>query len=42
MNEHPPDGPAYGPSHWYDAEAGPLVRPYAMTGGRTAPGPSGV
>ncbi|MER7759359.1 DUF742 domain-containing protein [Streptomyces sp. NPDC097619] len=29
-------------SHWYDAEAGPLVRPYAMTGGRTRPGPSGV
>ncbi|MEU6803903.1 DUF742 domain-containing protein [Streptomyces neyagawaensis] len=29
-------------SQWYDHEAGPLVRPYAMTGGRTAPGPSGV
>ena len=42
MNEHRPEGPAYRPSHWYDAEAGPLVRPYAMTGGRTAPGPSGV
>ncbi|MEV7616308.1 DUF742 domain-containing protein [Streptomyces sp. NPDC089799] len=27
---------------WYDAEAGPLVRPYAMTGGRTRPGPHGV
>ncbi|MEV5979535.1 DUF742 domain-containing protein [Streptomyces sp. NPDC052114] len=27
---------------WYDNEAGPLVRPYAMTGGRTRPGPSGV
>ncbi|MFG2331098.1 DUF742 domain-containing protein [Streptomyces sp. NPDC048604] len=27
---------------WYDAEAGPLVRPYAMTGGRTKPGPSNV
>ncbi|MFD7862023.1 DUF742 domain-containing protein [Streptomyces sp. NPDC057682] len=26
-------------SQWYDAEAGPLVRPYAMTGGRTDPGP---
>ncbi|RII09400.1 hypothetical protein DSC45_31480 [Streptomyces sp. YIM 130001] len=26
-------------SQWYDAEAGPLVRPYAMTGGRTEPGP---
>ncbi|MGW2911117.1 DUF742 domain-containing protein [Streptomyces asoensis] len=29
-------------SHWYDNEAGPLVRPYAMTGGRTKPGPTGV
>jgi hypothetical protein len=29
-------------SQWYDAEAGPLVRPYAMTGGRTRPGPSNV
>ncbi|MFF9815641.1 DUF742 domain-containing protein [Streptomyces sp. NPDC014006] len=29
-------------SQWYDNEAGPLVRPYAMTGGRTRPGPSGV
>ncbi|MFJ3672763.1 DUF742 domain-containing protein [Streptomyces sp. NPDC090106] len=27
---------------WYDGEAGPLVRPYAMTGGRTRPGPSGI
>lgn len=27
-------------SQWYDAEAGPLVRPYAMTGGRTRPGPN--
>ncbi|MEU9201569.1 DUF742 domain-containing protein [Streptomyces sp. NPDC048332] len=26
-------------SQWYDADAGPLVRPYAMTGGRTEPGP---
>ncbi|MEU6097130.1 DUF742 domain-containing protein [Streptomyces sp. NPDC047079] len=34
--EHRPD------SHWYDHEAGPLVRPYAMTGGRTRPGPTGV
>ncbi|MFE4856266.1 DUF742 domain-containing protein [Streptomyces sp. NPDC056670] len=42
MNEHRPEGPAYRPSHWYDTDAGPLVRPYAMTGGRTAPGPSGV
>jgi hypothetical protein len=29
-------------SQWYDDEAGPLVRPYAVTGGRTKPGPSGV
>ncbi|WP_406458286.1 DUF742 domain-containing protein [Streptomyces sp. NBC_00876] len=29
-------------SQWYDAEAGPLVRPYAMTGGRTEPGPGGA
>ncbi|MET7685023.1 DUF742 domain-containing protein [Streptomyces sp. NPDC005423] len=29
-------------SQWYDQEAGPLVRPYAMTGGRTQPGPAGV
>lgn len=29
-------------SQWYDSEAGPLVRPYAMTGGRTRPGPGGV
>ncbi|WP_030296775.1 DUF742 domain-containing protein [Streptomyces katrae] len=27
---------------WYDADAGPLVRPYALTGGRTKPGPHGV
>lgn len=29
-------------SQWYDKEAGPLVRPYAMTGGRTKSGPAGV
>ncbi|MFE1801049.1 MULTISPECIES: DUF742 domain-containing protein [unclassified Streptomyces] len=29
-------------SQWYDNEAGPLVRPYAMTGGRTESGPAGV
>ncbi|MDH2392539.1 DUF742 domain-containing protein [Streptomyces sp. HNM0663] len=29
-------------SRWYDAEAGPLVRPYAMTGGRTRPGPNHI
>lgn len=25
-------------SHWFDEAAGPLVRPYAMTRGRTRPG----
>ncbi|MGP3981686.1 DUF742 domain-containing protein [Streptomyces sp. KR80] len=30
-------GPRYS-SHWYDHEAGPLVRPYTLTGGRTRPG----
>ncbi|OSZ55746.1 hypothetical protein OQI_36760 [Streptomyces pharetrae CZA14] len=29
-------------SQWYDREAGPLVRPYAVTGGRTRSGPTGV
>ncbi|GGL86916.1 hypothetical protein GCM10010129_33430 [Streptomyces fumigatiscleroticus] len=29
-------------SQWYDHEAGPLVRPYAVTGGRTSPGTTGV
>ncbi|RZU18109.1 DUF742 domain-containing protein [Streptomyces sp. BK239] len=29
-------------SRWYDSEAGPIVRPYAMTGGRTRSGPAGV
>ncbi|WP_326769907.1 DUF742 domain-containing protein [Streptomyces sp. NBC_01591] len=29
-------------SRWYDAEAGPLVRPYAVTGGRTEPGHNGA
>ncbi|MBO7938789.1 MULTISPECIES: DUF742 domain-containing protein [Streptomyces] len=24
-----------GPGHWFDADAGPVVRPYAMTRGRT-------
>ncbi|MET9657826.1 DUF742 domain-containing protein [Streptomyces sp. NPDC006510] len=38
-----PPGPRLLPgSQWYDAEAGPLVRPYAVTGGRTEPGPSGA
>jgi hypothetical protein len=35
----PPEQPG---SQWYDNEAGPLVRPYAMTGGRTKSGPTGV
>ncbi len=35
-------GPSVPGSQWYDADAGPLVRPYAMTGGRTRPGPSNV
>jgi hypothetical protein len=31
------DGPAEGdPTQWFDDEAGPVVRPYAMTRGRTA------
>lgn len=34
-----PTGPPPAARRWYDAEAGPLVRPYAMTGGRTRPGP---
>lgn len=29
-------------SQWYDADAGPLVRPYAMTGGRTEAGRGGA
>ncbi|WP_419993325.1 DUF742 domain-containing protein [Streptomyces boninensis] len=41
MTSQPPGTPPQG-SHWYDAEAGPLVRPYAMTGGRTRPGPTSV
>ncbi|MET8472949.1 DUF742 domain-containing protein [Streptomyces sp. NPDC006422] len=36
MNDNDPG------SQWFDQEAGPLVRPYAMTGGRTAPGPQGA
>ncbi|MFJ9808598.1 DUF742 domain-containing protein [Streptomyces sp. NPDC101158] len=36
------DGRAVPGGRWYDADAGPLVRPYAMTGGRTKPGPSNV
>jgi hypothetical protein len=29
-------------SQWFDREAGPVVRPYAMTGGRTSAGPQDV
>ncbi|WEO98905.1 DUF742 domain-containing protein [Streptomyces sp. FXJ1.172] len=42
MTENPMNGPQEPGSQWYDGEAGPLVRPYAMTGGRTQPGPTGV
>ncbi|AXL87261.1 DUF742 domain-containing protein [Streptomyces sp. CB09001] len=43
MTDDITDGGREGPgSQWYDNEAGPLVRPYAMTGGRTRPGPTGV
>ncbi|MFC7220637.1 DUF742 domain-containing protein [Streptomyces polyrhachis] len=42
MNPEKLHGTPPGGSHWYDAEAGPLVRPYAMTGGRTRPGPTSV
>ncbi|KUN91403.1 DUF742 domain-containing protein [Streptomyces caeruleatus] len=42
MTEDTTDAPREPGSQWYDNEAGPLVRPYAMTGGRTKPGPTGV
>ncbi|MFF9392319.1 DUF742 domain-containing protein [Streptomyces griseoluteus] len=42
MTENPPGDLHEEGSQWYDGEAGPLVRPYAMTGGRTQPGPIGV
>ncbi|MFH0517663.1 DUF742 domain-containing protein [Streptomyces sp. M41] len=42
MTEDTADAPREQGSQWYDSEAGPLVRPYAMTGGRTRPGPTGV
>jgi hypothetical protein len=42
MTEDMPDVPSPQGSQWYDLEAGPLVRPYAMTGGRTRSGPAGV
>jgi hypothetical protein len=42
MTEDRTSPPEQTGSQWYDNEAGPLVRPYAMTGGRTKPGPRGV
>ncbi|MEV7976677.1 DUF742 domain-containing protein [Streptomyces sp. NPDC086519] len=42
MTEYTTGAPWEPGSQWYDSEAGPLVRPYAMTGGRTTPGPTGV
>ncbi|WP_081240182.1 DUF742 domain-containing protein [Streptomyces viridosporus] len=42
MTEHTTGAPHERGGHWYDREAGPLVRPYAMTGGRTRPGPGGA
>ncbi|MFD7707192.1 DUF742 domain-containing protein [Streptomyces sp. NPDC059785] len=39
MTEDTPDASPERGSQWYDREAGPLVRPYALTGGRTRPGP---
>ena len=42
MNQDRTGGPQVPGSQWYDGEAGPLVRPYAMTGGRTRSGPIGV
>ncbi|MFD4596894.1 DUF742 domain-containing protein [Streptomyces sp. NPDC058464] len=42
MTEYTTGVPIEPGSQWYDSEAGPLVRPYAMTGGRTRPGPTGV
>ncbi|MFE3166328.1 DUF742 domain-containing protein [Streptomyces sp. NPDC059224] len=42
MTEYTTGAPREAGSQWYDGEAGPLVRPYAMTGGRTRPGPTGV
>lgn len=35
--ERPPDSPAGDGLLWVDDEAGPLIRPYAMTSGRTRP-----
>ena len=32
-----PADPLRAPHDWLDQDAGPVVRPYAMTGGRVAP-----
>jgi hypothetical protein len=37
-----PPAPADDGHHWLDEEAGPLVRPYTMTGGRSRPMTSGL
>ncbi|MGW1064121.1 DUF742 domain-containing protein [Streptomyces aureus] len=42
MTEDAPGTPSRPGSQWYDLEAGPLVRPYAVTGGRTQAGPPGA
>ncbi|WP_328665365.1 DUF742 domain-containing protein [Streptomyces sp. NBC_00328] len=42
MTEDAPGTPPLPGSQWYDQEAGPLVRPYAVTGGRTKAGPAGT
>ncbi|MEU6270822.1 DUF742 domain-containing protein [Streptomyces populi] len=42
MTEDTPGTPPRRGSQWYDQEAGPLVRPYAVTGGRTRAGPAGT
>ncbi|RSS60947.1 DUF742 domain-containing protein [Streptomyces sp. WAC06614] len=33
---HAPDGAPGAHPHWFDEDAGPVVRPYAMTRGRTS------
>ncbi|KAB1979278.1 DUF742 domain-containing protein [Streptomyces triticiradicis] len=42
MTEDTPGTPPRPGSQWYDQEAGPLVRPYAVTGGRTRACPAGA
>ncbi|OAR24612.1 hypothetical protein A8W25_19765 [Streptomyces sp. ERV7] len=42
MTEHEEAAPKPAGGRWYDADAGPLVRPYAMTGGRTEPAAGGI